>query len=125
MTFSQNLEQVFTSRPNSLVRGYTLRSMFCLPALPQSQMGTWNWAMHYGEGALAGGICGVMTLYGVSGFFANFMFAGLRLLLDQTAENATGVGAQTWSWPWQEQVVDVLHKGVFAFVTGFLADLWV
>lgn len=34
-----------------------------------------------------------MTLYGVPDFFANFMFTGLRLLIDQTAENATGVGA--------------------------------
>ena len=125
MAFSQKIEQVFTDRPNSLVPGYTLRSMFGLRALPESQMDSWNWAMHYGEGALAGGIRGVMTLYGVSGFFANFMFTGIRLLIDQTAENATGVGAMPWTWPQQEQILDVLHKGVFAFVTGWLADMWV
>lgn len=125
MTFSQKIEQVFTSRPNSLVPGYTLRSMLGLPALPQSQMYGWNWASHYGAGALAGGIRGVMTLYGVSGFFANFMFIGIRLLTDQIPENLTGMGALPWTWPVQEQVIDVLHKSVFAFVTGWLADMWV
>lgn len=85
----------------------------------------WNMAMHYGEGALIGGIRGVMTLYGISGFVANFMFTGIRLLCDQTAGNLTGVGALPWSWPRNEQMLDVLHKSVFAFVTGWLADMWI
>ena len=81
--------------------------------------------MHYGQGALVGGVRGIMTFYGITGFFANFMFTGIRLLTDQTFENLTGVGALPWTWPRNEQVIDVLHKSVFAFVTGWLADMWV
>jgi hypothetical protein len=47
----------------------------------------------------------------------------LRLLNDQSLENATGVGAPPWTWPRDEQVIDLLHKGIYAFVTGAVADL--
>lgn len=50
------------------------------------------------------------------------MFMNLRLLNDQTLENATGVGAPPWTWPRDEQVIDLLHKGIYAFVTGAVAD---
>jgi len=48
--------------------------------------------------------------------------AVVRLSTDQTLENATGVGAPPRTWPRQEHVIDVLHKGVYALVTGLLAD---
>jgi hypothetical protein len=47
----------------------------------------------------------------------------LRLLNDQALENATGVGAPPWTWPVNEQVVDLLHKAVYAFATGAVADM--
>jgi hypothetical protein len=37
-------------------------------------------------------------------------------------ENATGVGAPPWTWPRNELVIDVLHKGVYSLVTGAVAD---
>jgi hypothetical protein len=46
----------------------------------------------------------------------------LRLLNDQTLENATGVGALPWTWPKDEQAIDLIHKGIYAFVTGAVAD---
>ena len=46
----------------------------------------------------------------------------LRLLNDQTLENATVVGAPPWSGPVDEQVIDLLHKGIYAFVTGMVVD---
>jgi len=46
----------------------------------------------------------------------------LRLLNDQTWENATGVGAPPWTWPVDEQVVDILHKAIYAYATGAAAD---
>jgi hypothetical protein len=63
-----------------------------------------------------------MGAYGIRGPFADFMFTVLRLCIDQTLENVTGVGAPPWTWPVGEQVVDILHKGVFAFVTGWVTD---
>lgn len=78
--------------------------------------------MHYGQGMLAAGARGLMAYYGLVGPFGSYMFMGLRLLIDQTLENSTGVGALPWTWPVNEQVVDLLHKGIFAAVTGYVAD---
>ena len=50
------------------------------------------------------------------------MLMNARLLNDQTLENATGVGAPPWTWPRDEQVIDLLHKGMYAFVAGAVAD---
>jgi hypothetical protein len=27
-----------------------------------------------------------------------------------------------WTWPINEQVIDILHKGVYALVTGYITD---
>lgn len=96
MTFSEKIEQTFTGRPNSYVPGHTLERLLGLPYKPDSQRLLLNHAMHYGQGALAGGIRGIMSAYGIVGFFANFMFTAVRLGIDQTLENWTQVGAPPW-----------------------------
>ena len=53
---------------------------------------------------------------------ASFLLVNVRLLNDQTLENSTGVGAPPWRWPVDEQVIDLLHKAIYAFVTGVVAD---
>ncbi|GAA4573154.1 hypothetical protein GCM10023176_37560 [Micromonospora coerulea] len=50
------------------------------------------------------------------------MFTVVRLTSDQILENATGVGAPPQTWPRRELAVDVLHKAVYGFVTGAVAD---
>jgi hypothetical protein len=62
-----------------------------------------------------------MSVYGIRGPFTDFLFTGIRLANDQTLENWTGAGAPPWTWPVWEQVIDILHKGVFAFATGFVS----
>jgi len=37
-------------------------------------------------------------------------------------ENATGVGAPPWTWTTDDQVIDLLDKAIYAFVTGATAD---
>lgn len=93
--------------------------------MPGKDLWNWNMAMHYGQGAAAAVVRGAMSFCGVRGPFADFMFMGMRLLIDQTLENCTGVGSLPWTWPVDEQVVDLLHKFVFAFVTGYLTDRWI
>ncbi|KAG5456985.1 MAG: hypothetical protein BJ554DRAFT_3117 [Olpidium bornovanus] len=78
--------------------------------------------MHWGQGVVVGAVRGLMAYNGVCGPFADFLFTGVRLLVDQTLENATGVGAPPWTWPWQEQIIDLVHKAVYAVVTGLVAD---
>jgi hypothetical protein len=33
-----------------------------------------------------------------------------------------GAGSPPWTWPVYEQAIDLLHKAVYAFVTGLAAD---
>ncbi|EHA19932.1 hypothetical protein CBS63078_5609 [Aspergillus niger] len=125
MTVGEKIEQYFTGRPSSYVPGHTLERLLRLPVRPDSERFGLNMAMHYGQGAAAAIIRALMSAYGVRGPFADFMFISIRLMIDQTLENVTGVGALPWTWPVNEQVIDIIHKGVFAFVTGYFTDKWI
>ena len=122
MTAGEKLEQLVTNRPNSYVPGHTLERLLRLPAKPDEERLWLNWTMHWGQGVLLGAVRGMMVRRGLRGPVGSFMFMNLRLLNDQTLENATGVGAPPWTWPIDEQVIDLFHKGVYAFVTGAVAD---
>ena len=63
-----------------------------------------------------------MAQHGIRGPVGSFLYMNLRLLNDQTLENATGVGAPPWTWPVDEQVVDLLHKAIYAYAAGAAAD---
>jgi hypothetical protein len=122
MTLAEKIEQLITRRPNSYVPAHTLERLLGLPHKPDRERWALNHAMHWGQGIAAGVIRALMASRGVRGPFASFMFTGIRLSIDQTLENATGVGAPPWTWPRNEQIIDVLHKGVYAFTTGAVTD---
>jgi hypothetical protein len=122
MTLGEKLEQSITGRPNSYVPAHTLERLLGLPARPDRQRLGLNWAMHWGQGILLGIARAAMARGGVGGPFGSFLFLNLRLLNDQSLENVTGVGAPPWTWPRDEQVVDILHKAVYAFAAGAVAD---
>jgi hypothetical protein len=69
-----------------------------------------------------GALRGVMAAAGLRGPWAATLFTPLRVSVDQTLENLTGVGAPPWTWPRDELVIDVVHKAVYALVTGAAAD---
>ena len=122
MTAAEKLEQAFTNRPNSFVPAHTLEKLLGLPHRPDNQRLWMNWTMHWGQGILLGAVRGLMAERGIRGPMGSFLFTNLRLLNDQTLENATGVGALPWTWPVDEQIIDILHKGIYAFITGAVAD---
>ena len=122
MTAAEKLEQQLTHRPSSFVPGHTLERLLRLPSKPDQERLWLNWAMHWGQGILLGAVWGLMAERGVRGPMGSFLFLNLRLLNDQTLENLTGVGAPPWTWPVDEQVIDLLHKGIYAFATGVVAD---
>jgi hypothetical protein len=70
----------------------------------------YNLAMHWGQGILPGAVHGLMAKEGVREPFRSFLFCNLRLLNDQTLENASGVGAPPWTWLVNEQVLDLVRK---------------
>jgi len=125
MTAGEKLEQLLTRRPNSYVPAHTLERLLGLPHRPDEERLWLNWAMHWGQGIVLGPVRATMADRGLRGPMASFLFLNLRLLNDQTLENATGVGAPPWTWPTDEQTVDLLHKAVYAFATGVVADVLV
>ncbi len=122
MTLAEKLEQAVTKRPNSYVPAHTLERLLGLSEKPDSERLWLNWAMHWGQGIVLGPVRAWMAKRGFGGPVGSFLFLNLRLLNDQSLENATGVGAPPWTWPWDEQAVDLLHKAVYAFATGAAAD---
>ena len=122
MTVAEKLEQVGTKRPNSFVPAHTLERLLRLETRPDSERLVLNWAMHWGQGIVLGVVRAVMADRGLGGPVGSHMFLNLRLLNDQLLENATGVGAPPWTWPRGEQIVDLIHKGAYAYVTGAVAD---
>jgi hypothetical protein len=122
MTLAEKVEQLITHRPDSYVPAHTLERLLKLPHKPDEQRLGLNWTMHWGQGIVMGIARGLMAQKGFRGPVGSFLFMNLRLANDQLLENATGVGAPPWTWPVDEQVIDLLHKGIYAFTTGVIAD---
>ncbi|MBV9358899.1 MAG: hypothetical protein JO023_25615 [Chloroflexi bacterium] len=122
MTGAEKVEQLITGRPDSFVPAHTLERLLRLPEKPDQDRLVLNWAMHWGQGILLGAVRALMARSGLRGPVGSFVFMNLRLLNDQTLENLTGAGAPPWTWPVDEQAIDLLHKAVYAFATGLLAD---
>jgi len=121
MTAGEKFEQRFTGRPNSYVPGRTLANLIGLER-PDEDRFARNMAMHYGTGMLLGTLRGVMSAANLRGPYASLMHTPVRLSTDQLFENLTGVGAPPWTWPRDEQVIDVLHKAIYSLATGVIAD---
>ena len=122
MTLGEKLEQRLTRRPNSYMPAHTLERLLGMPHRRDDERRTLNLGMHAGQAILLGAWRGLMAEGGLRGPRASAMFTVIRLANDQTLENVTGQGAPPWTWPRDELVVDVLHKGVYAFTTGLIAD---
>jgi hypothetical protein len=122
MTLGAKVEQALTHRPNSFVPAHTLERLLGLGFKPDAQRRGSNLAMHWGQGIALGTLRGVMAEGGLRGPWASAMFTVVRLTADQTQENITGVGAPPWTWPRDELIIDLLHKSIYGFVTGLVAD---
>ena len=122
MTAGEKLEQRLSGRPDSYVPARVVERLTGLPERPDSERRAVNLAMHYGQGAIAGVVRSLMANVGLRGPVASAKFTVLRLTNDQILENATGVGAPPQTWPRQELALDLLHKAVYAFATGAVAD---
>ncbi len=121
MTLGEKAEQRLTGRPSSYVPARTLERLTGMSERPKPPRAV-NWAMHYGQGALLGVVRSVMAQAGLRGPVASAQFTVVRLTNDQILENATGVGAPPRTWPRAELLVDLVHKAVYGFATGAVAD---
>jgi hypothetical protein len=121
MTIAEKIEQSLTGRPNSFVPAHTLQRLLGR-SQPDRDDIVMNWAMHWGQGIALGPLRALMAEHGMRGSVASFLFLNARLFNDQALENVTGAGAPPWTWPLDEQRIDLLHKAIYAFVTGYVAD---
>jgi hypothetical protein len=122
MTLGEKAEQRLTGRPDSHVPARTLERLTGARERAGRQPAGVNRAMHLGQGALLGVLRSVMAQAGLRGPWSSAQFAVVRLTNDQILENATGAGAPPQTWPRAELAVDLLHKAVYAFATGAVAD---
>jgi hypothetical protein len=122
MTLVEKLEQRLTGRPDSEVPARTLARVVGVRDGVADRRSRLNPVMHFGQGVLLGSLRGIMAEAGLRGPWSSAMFTVVRLTNDQTLENATGVGAPPWTWPRRELAVDVLHKAIYGFATGLVAD---
>jgi hypothetical protein len=122
MTVGAKIEQRFTGRQNSHVPGLTLGRLIGVPDEIAEKSLALNVAMHWGQAVVLGAWRSAMASGGLRGIGASTAFTGLRLLNDQTLENLTGSGAPPTTWPRRELAIDVVHKAIYGFVTGLVAD---
>ena len=122
MTAAEKAEQRVTHRPNSYVPARALLALVGRHPGDDDKPQVWAHARHWSTGALLGALSGVWAAIGLRGPRAHLAHTVVRLAFDQTVENGTGVGAPPRTWPWMEQAVDVGHKAVYSFATGFVAE---
>jgi hypothetical protein len=122
MTLGEKLEQRLTGRPDSYMPAHTLERLLGLPQRRDRQRRALNLGMHAGQAILLGAWRGLMAEGGLRGPRASALFTLVRLANDQTLENVTGQGAPPWTWPRDELAIDLVHKSVYGFTTGLIAD---
>lgn len=120
LTVSNKIEQFITHRPNSYVPGHTTGNLLGLPRDRHPDI--LNHVHHWGMGVIVGPIRAIMSYYGIIGPVASMLFLPIRMAADQIVENAAGTSDLPWTWPINEQVIDMVHKGVYAFVAGYITD---
>lgn len=122
MTLAEKAEQRLTGRPDSYVPARALQRLTGAAERPERRPLPLNWAMHFGQAAVLGVLRSAMAHAGLRGPWSSAMFTVVRLTNDQLVENATGVGAPPQTWPRPELVVDLLHKAIYGFATGVVAE---
>ena len=122
MTVSEKIEQAVTGRPSSYIPAHTMERFLGLPTKPDEQRKWMSWAAHWGLGTLPAALRGIMAEGGMRGPLASSLFLATRVTTDETMENVAGVGKPPWSWRSGLATIDVLHKAVYAFATGLVAD---
>ncbi|KAJ9621665.1 hypothetical protein H2203_007154 [Taxawa tesnikishii (nom. ined.)] len=123
MLGTEKIEQLFTGRPNSYVPATATGNLFGLDRHRHPDLV--NHVHHFGMGMMNGPIRAVMSYFGVIGPFSSFMFTGIRIFMDQWVEISAGASALPWTWPINEQIIDIFHKGVYAIISGYLCDRYI
>ncbi|KAJ3573831.1 hypothetical protein NP233_g2176 [Leucocoprinus birnbaumii] len=84
-----------------------------------------KWAAYFGQGAILGGVRGIMSYYGARGLLSDVVF----LTFTSSFDRYTLWEEVTSNTPFSQLLLSTLpelsHQVVYAFVTGFFCDHWV
>jgi hypothetical protein len=123
MTLSQRLEMAVTGRQGSQVPGKVAAHL--VPGKdPHSDADVegLNAPMHWAHGIGMGTVRGLLDVAGVRGATASAAHFALLWGGDTALYRALGVADVPWRWDGDELLSDVLHKGVYAAITGVVYD---
>ncbi len=123
MTLTQRLEMSLSGRAPSTVPGQV--GAHLLPGADPSapaDVARLNGPVHWGHGIAMGAVRGLLDVAGVRGPAASAVHFTLLWTGDATLYKALGIADAPWRWEADALATDVLHKGVYAAVTGTVYD---
>ena len=123
MTLSERLEMAVTGRAASQVPGEV--GAHLLPGMDPdapSDVDRLNSPVHWVHGISMGGLRGLLDVAGMQGPKATAAHFALFWGGDAMLYRTLGVADVPWRWSGDELASDVLHKGVYALVTGAVYD---
>ena len=123
MTLSERLEMSLSGRAPSTVPGQV--GAHLLPGADPAaskDVARLNGPVHWGHGIAMGALRGVLDAAGLHGPAATAAHFALVWGGDATLYRALGVADVPWRWSGAELGADLLHKGVYAAVTGAVYD---
>lgn len=123
MTVSERLEMALSKREPSTVPGQV--GAHLLPRQdPNSTaaVARLNAPVHWAHGISMGALRGALDLAGLRGPAASAAHFALVWGGDAALYRALGIAEVPWRWGADELVPDLVHKGVYAAVTGAVYD---
>ncbi len=123
MTLTERLEMAISERPPSTVPGQV--GAHLLPGVDPSaerDVARLNGPVHWAHGIGMGAVRAALDGMGLRGPAASAAHFALLWGGDAALYRALGVADLPWRWSGDELATDVLHKGVYAMVTGAVYD---
>lgn len=123
MTVSERLEMAVSGREGSQVPGQVGASL--IPgknAESPTDVAQLNSAVHWAHGITMGALRGALDVAGLRGASASLAHFTLLWGGDAALYRALGIADVPWRWSPAELATDMLHKGVYAVVTGATYD---
>ena len=122
MTASERIEMAITGREASDVPGQVGAKLLRRQPETAAEMQRLSTQVHWAHGILVGGLRGVLERAGVEGPAASVAHFAALWGGDATMYATLGLAPPPWNWEQEALAVDLLHKGVYAAVTGVVYD---
>ena len=122
MTVSERVEMAVTGREPSDVPGQVGAKLSGRQPATDAEMQHLSTQVHWAHGILGGALRGVLDRAGVSGLAASVAHFASLWGGDAGLYAALRIAPPPWEWDQDELAADVLHKGVYAAVTGAVYD---